>query len=75
MVVDAVGPRFNVHEEHVHTEEPLNKIAERFYQLLKNDDEPLWDGCQNHSRLSAVSQLLNLKSEYTHEWFSFFCNT
>ena len=49
MVVDVVGPGFNVHEEHVHTEEPPNKTAERFYRLLKDADEPLWDGCQNHS--------------------------
>ena len=64
MVIDAAGPGFNVHEEHVHDEEPPNKTAERFYQLLKDADEPLWNGCQNHSRLSAVSQLLNLKSEF-----------
>ena len=64
MVIDAAGPEFNVREEHVTMEELPNKTAERFYQLLKDADEPLWDGCQNHSRLSAVSQLLNLKSEF-----------
>ena len=39
MVIDAAGPEFNIYEEHVHTEEPPNKIAERFYQLLKDADE------------------------------------
>ena len=41
MVIDAIGPRFNVHEEHVHTKEPPSKSVERFYQLLKDTDEPL----------------------------------
>ena len=49
MVIDVAGPGFNVHEEHIHTEELSNKTAKRFYQLLKDADEPLWDGCQNHS--------------------------
>ena len=49
MVVDATGLVFNVHEEHVHTEESPNKTAERFYRLLKDADESLWDECQNHS--------------------------
>ena len=63
MVVDAAGPEFNIHEDQTN-EEVSNDTAQRFYQLLRDADEPLWDGCEKHTRLSAVSQLLNLKSEF-----------
>jgi hypothetical protein len=26
-----------------------------FFYLLKDYDEPLWDGCTNHSKLSIVA--------------------
>jgi len=32
-----------------------NANAARFFDLLKNSDEPLWDACTNHSKLSAVT--------------------
>lgn len=44
------------------TEEP-NQDAAEFYALLKEADVPLWDKCEKESRLSAVSKLLNCKSE------------
>ena len=31
-------------------EEP-NANAARFFNLLKDSDEPLWDGCTNHTKL------------------------
>ena len=64
MVVDTVALRLNVHDDAAYTEEAPNKTAEKFYQLLRDADELLWDSCQNHTQLSAVSQLLNLKSEF-----------
>jgi len=27
----------------------------RFFKLLKDFDEPLWDGCINHNKLSIVA--------------------
>ncbi|KAK2420664.1 hypothetical protein QL285_031368 [Trifolium repens] len=45
-------------------EEDPNPSASKFYTLLRDADEPLWVGCHKHTKLSAVTQLLNLKSEF-----------
>ncbi|OMO55836.1 Transposase, Ptta/En/Spm, plant [Corchorus olitorius] len=37
-----------------------NPRARKFFELLKDADEPLWAGCKKHSKLSAVSQLLTI---------------
>ena len=44
----------NVKECPIIEEEP-NVDAVRFFDLLKDSDEPLWDGCTNHSKLSTVA--------------------
>jgi hypothetical protein len=31
---------------------------------LKDFDEPLWDGCTNHSKLSVVAQVFTIKSDH-----------
>jgi len=36
-------------------EEEPNADTIRFFDLLKDFDEALWDGCTNHSKLSAVA--------------------
>jgi hypothetical protein len=36
-------------------EEEPNVDAARFFDLLKDSNEPLWDGCTNHSKLSVVA--------------------
>ncbi|KAL9403258.1 hypothetical protein Peur_000230 [Populus x canadensis] len=45
-------------------EEEPNADATRFFDLLKDSDEPLWDGCMNHSKLSAVAQVFTIKSDH-----------
>jgi len=45
-------------------EEELNADASRFFDLLKDSDEPLWDGCINHSKLSAVAQVFTIKLDH-----------
>jgi len=35
-------------------EKESNADATRFFDMLKDSDEPLWDGCTNHNKLSAV---------------------
>jgi len=42
-------------------EEELNGDATMFFDLLKDSDEPLWDGCTNHSKLSIVAQVFTIK--------------
>ena len=75
MVYDAVGPIFsqdscldgvgpsNVQECETIEEEAPNPKAQQFYDLLHASDEPLYSGCTRHSKLSAVSRMLHLKSE------------
>jgi hypothetical protein len=35
-------------------EKESNADATRFFDMLKDSDEPLWDGFTNHNKLSAV---------------------
>jgi hypothetical protein len=44
-------------------EEP-NAYATRFFYPLKDFDKPLWDGCINHSKLSAIAQIFIIKSDH-----------
>ena len=59
MVIDAAGPKFDWNM-------PDNPEASsgQFYRMLKDTDEPLWMGCETHTVLSAVTELLNLKAEF-----------
>ena len=45
-------------------EEEPNETARNLYDMLQMADEELWPGCENHSQLSAVARLLNIKSEH-----------
>jgi hypothetical protein len=45
-------------------EEESNADTARFFDLLKDSDEPLWDGCTNHGKLSAVAQVFTIKSNH-----------
>jgi hypothetical protein len=44
--------------------EDPNEEAERFFEMLKAAQTPLWDGCSKYSTLSASLTLLSLKAEY-----------
>jgi len=44
--------------------EELNVDAARFFDLLKDSDEPLWDGCTNHNKLSVITQVFTIKSDH-----------
>ncbi|OMO69993.1 Transposon, En/Spm-like protein [Corchorus capsularis] len=65
MIIDGVGDfGFDGNEMNYETvEESPNPRAAKFFSLLKDADEALWEGCKKHSKLSVVSQLLNCKSE------------
>lgn len=69
MIFDAAGPTFNM-DNHNHidddmkdVEETLNPKAHRFYDILRAADNEMWSGCINHSQLSLVARMINLKSE------------
>jgi hypothetical protein len=55
MVMDAIRMNEGNVSECPIVEEELNADATRFFDLLKDSDEPLWDDCTNHNKLSAVA--------------------
>jgi hypothetical protein len=70
-VMDVVDPDFNW-DKSSH-EEPPNAKAKAFYDMFKAADAPLWEidvngetkvKCEKHTMLSAVTQCLNLKSDF-----------
>jgi len=64
MVMDAMRMnQGNVSQCPIVEEEP-NVDATRFFDLLKDSDEPLWDSCTNHSKLSVVAQVFTIKSDH-----------
>ena len=67
MVMDAMRMNEgNVIQCPIVEEEP-NAYVARFFDLLKDSDESLWDGCTNHSKLSVVAQVFTIKSKH---WLS-----
>nr|GEW63825.1 hypothetical protein [Tanacetum cinerariifolium] len=69
MVFDAAGPSFNPLEFHdsvpqAPNSEPPNPEAKKFYDLVSRAKELLYKGCEKHSTLSAMSRLLNIKSDF-----------
>ncbi|OIT07302.1 hypothetical protein A4A49_62955, partial [Nicotiana attenuata] len=68
MVLDAIGPSFNFESDGFNSdgdeEQPPNRNAQYFFDMLNASEEPLFDRCTNHSTLLAVCRLLNIKSEF-----------
>jgi len=64
MVMDAMKMSEGIVSECPIIEEEPNADAATFFDLLKYSDEPLWDGCTNHSKLSAVAQVFPIKSDH-----------
>jgi len=64
MVMDAMRMnQGNVSQCPIIEEEP-NADATRFFDLLKDSDEPLWNDYMNHSKLSVVVQVFTIKSDH-----------
>ena len=64
MVMDAVRmSESNVSECPIVEEEP-NTDAAKFFDLLKDYDEPLWDSCTNHNKLTAVAHVFTIKLDH-----------
>jgi hypothetical protein len=45
-------------------DEESNEDAARFFNLLKDFNELLWDGCINHSKLSVIAQMFIIKLDH-----------
>jgi hypothetical protein len=55
MVVDATRMNHGNVSQCSIIEEEFNADATMFFYLLKDSDEPLWDGCTNHNKLLVVA--------------------
>jgi len=64
MVIDAMRMNQGNGSQCPIIEEEPNADATRFFDLLKDSDVPLWDGCMNHSKLSAIAQVFTIKSDH-----------
>ncbi|KAL0373579.1 UNVERIFIED_CONTAM: hypothetical protein Sradi_3273600 [Sesamum radiatum] len=69
MVIDAIGPTFPpVHVSHEPNENETgissSDQGESFSDVISAADQPLYSESENHSQLSAVARLVNIKSEY-----------
>ncbi|XP_043814060.1 uncharacterized protein LOC122723981 [Manihot esculenta] len=60
LVADAAGPSFSPSISN----EPPNQSTQRLYDMLAAANQELWPGCENHSQLSVVARILNIKSEH-----------
>ena len=47
-----------------YTEEPLNASAQKLFNMLRLANQEVWPGCENHSQLSVVARMLNIKAEH-----------
>ena len=61
MVIDDVGHSFNQNYEY---EENRNPTAQQCYDMLDAVNNLLWPRCENHSQLSMVARMLNIKVEH-----------
>ena len=41
-----------------------NIDASRFFDILKDSYEPLWDECTNHNKLLVIAHVLTIKSNH-----------
>jgi len=64
MVMDAMRMSEGNVSECPIVKEEANADAARFFHLLKDSDEPLWDGYTNHNKLSAVTQVFTIKLDH-----------
>jgi hypothetical protein len=62
MFMDAMRMNQGYANEYPIVDEEPNTDTTRFFELLKDSDEPLWDGCINHSKLSVVAHVFIIKS-------------
>ncbi|OMO99515.1 Transposon, En/Spm-like protein [Corchorus capsularis] len=42
---------------------PLGDLYDKFFNLLKDADEPLYSGCETNTQLSMVAKMLRMKAE------------
>jgi hypothetical protein len=64
MMIDTIKINYGYSGESSRVDEESNIDAVRCFELFKDFDESLWDGCTNYSNLSAITRVFTVKSEY-----------
>jgi hypothetical protein len=65
MVMNAMRMNQGYTSQYPIIDEELKTNATKFFDLLKDYDEPLWDGCTNHSKLSVVEHVFTIKLDHS----------
>jgi hypothetical protein len=61
MVIDAMIMNQSYIYESPIIDEKTNADATRFFDLLKDSDKSLWNGCTNHNKLSISAHVFTIK--------------
>jgi hypothetical protein len=64
MVMDAVRMNQGHTDQCSIVDKEPNVGATRFFDLLKDYDKSLWDGCINHSKLLTITKVFTIKSDH-----------
>jgi len=64
MVIDAMRMNQGNVSQCPIVKEEHNADAARFFDQLKDFDEPLWDGYTNQGKLLAIAQVFTIKSDH-----------
>jgi hypothetical protein len=64
MVMDAMRMNQNHAGQFPIVDEEPNADVTRFFNLLKDFDKPLCDGCKNHNKLLVVAHGFTIKSDH-----------
>ena len=62
MVMDIMGINHGYSSESSRVDEEPNVDAARFFELQKDFNEPLWDGCTNYNYLFVIARVFTIKS-------------
>ena len=64
MVIDVMIMNYGYVDQFPVVNEEPNIDATRFFDLLKDSDEQLWDGCVNHKKLLVIAYVFTFKSDH-----------
>ena len=63
MIIDVIGMNQDYAGQYPIIDEEPNADTTKFFDLLKDSDEPLWDECTNHNKLLLVARVFTIKSD------------
>jgi hypothetical protein len=63
MIIDVIGMNQDYAGQYPIIDEEPNADTTKFFDLLKDSDEPLWDECTNHNKLLIVARVFTIKSD------------